>query len=145
MQDEYMSIDQGWTTVLYIHMRCPYHKFARMWDQFIVKGEVHPQTVAIYYDAIFHTFFLPDRRDRDKMTQLFDCGGYDRPQGWYMMNRMSKDVVPVSYYNRHKIDSMRTTLLLPTVAVDSAKRAVGKQRGYKTSFGHYWMADEMAQ
>jgi hypothetical protein len=62
-----------------------------------------------------------------------------------MMNRMSKDVVPVSYYNRHKIDSMRTTLLLPTVAVDSAKRAVGKQRGYKTSFGHYWMADEMAQ
>ncbi len=145
LQDEYMSIDQGWTTILYIHMRCPFHKFTAMWGNFIGRGEVHPQNVAIYYDAIFHTFFLPDKRDRDNMTQLFECGGFERPNGWYMMNKMSKDVVPAPYYNRHKVDSMRSTLYLPSIALDSAKRAVGKIQGFKTSFGHYWFADEMAR
>jgi hypothetical protein len=116
-----------------------------MWGDFIGRGEVHPQTVAIYYDAIFHTFFLPDKRDKDNMTQLFDCGGYERPDGWYMMNKMSKDVVPASYYNRNKVDSMRSTLFLPSIALDSAQRAIGKIQGFKTSFGHYWFADEMAR
>lgn len=135
--EDWEYVAQMYVTPIFIHMLCPFYKYTNYWDNCIMKGEIHPRDVAMFHDAIFGRYFSSDVKASMQRGVMYGCGVYERPAVCYRMNLLTNQSVPATY-GRRATDSARSAMFISKMAVDSARDAIGKQRGFKTNFGLFY-------
>jgi hypothetical protein len=135
--EDWEYVAQVSVTPILIHMLCPYYKYASYWDKFIMNGEIHPRDVAMFHDAALGRCFSNDTKATTQRGTLFGCGVYEKPTICYRMNFLTNHAVPPTY-GRRATDSARTAMFISTIAIDSARDVIGRERGFKTGFGLFY-------
>ncbi|MCF8448848.1 MAG: hypothetical protein K9G49_03160 [Taibaiella sp.] len=128
---EMYYIAQSLTTPILIHTRCPYQRLEKYWDKCIRNGEIHPDDVALFYDAGFNFLKFP-HSEQISLAKDFSCDRYFMPTACFRKNPLTRSVV--SHISKRIVDSMRATIFINPLRVDSAKKAFGQVHRMPTCF-----------
>lgn len=130
--DDDSSLGQCCIIPLLQHRDCTYLLFHPYWDQLIRSGQVHPRDVALLHDWMLLHWLQTEKQQKEWFI-AYGCPPEGVGDGCYSVNAWYDHAS--NKCDPRITDSLRASLYIVSLEVDSAKYALGAMLGFKTKFG----------